>query len=63
MKSFTLVTVIFLATIAALHIFRIVSGLSVIIGNWHVPAWVNALAAIITGGLALMLWKENLKTK
>ena len=30
----------------------------IVIGGWAVPLWVSVPGAVVTGGLALMLWKE-----
>jgi hypothetical protein len=61
MKIFTLIAIIFLSIVALFHILRIVTAADITINNWSVPMWLNGVGAIITGGLALMLWKENIK--
>jgi len=61
MKPFTLIAIIFLSIVTLFHILRIVTGTDITINNWSVPIWLNGVGAIITGGLALMLWKENIK--
>lgn len=58
-KPFTYLATAFLAVITILHIVRIVAGWEIVIDQWHVPRWVNALLAIATGTLSFMLWKEN----
>jgi uncharacterized integral membrane protein len=40
------------------HITRLVYGLDIVIGGWSVPLWVSVPGAVVTGGLAFMLWKE-----
>jgi hypothetical protein len=59
MKPFTLIASIFLLIISTLHIFRIVFDVYIVINSWHVPFWINGVAAVFTGILSLMLWKEN----
>jgi hypothetical protein len=59
MKPFTKIASIFLLVISTLHIFRIVFDVEIVMNGWHVPLWINGVAAIITGVLALMLWREN----
>lgn len=34
------------------------TGLELVVGGWVVPLWVSLTGAIVTGGLAFMLWKE-----
>ena len=40
------------------HIVRRGYGLDFAIGGWVGPLWVSVPGAIVTGGLAFMLWKE-----
>ena len=61
MKPFTLIAIIFLSIVTLFHILRIVTGADITINNWSVAILLNGVGAIITGGLALMLWKENIK--
>ncbi|HQL89707.1 MAG TPA: hypothetical protein PLQ15_03825 [Syntrophales bacterium] len=35
------------------------TGLELIVGGWAVPLWVSIPGALVTGGLAVMLWKER----
>jgi hypothetical protein len=59
MKRFTSIACIFLMVISILHILRIVLNVEVLINGWDVPLWINGVAAIITGFLSIMLWKER----
>ena len=59
MKTFTCIAIGFLSIVTIFHIVRIVTGASIMINNWSVPIWLNALGALVTGSLAVMLWKEN----
>ena len=61
MKPFTLIAIMFLSIVALFHILRIVAGADITINSWSVPMWLNGVGAVIAGGLALMLWKENIK--
>jgi hypothetical protein len=58
MKSFTAIAVGIFALICLAHIVRLGYGLDITIGGWVVPLWVSVPGAIVTGGLAFMLWKE-----
>lgn len=59
MKPFTALAAVFLGLLATLQLVRTVMGWDVIVNGTSVPVWASALACLITGGLALMLWKEN----
>ena len=59
MKPFTKIASIFLIIISTLHILRIIFGVEIVINGWYVPFWINGAAAVVTGLLSLMLWKEN----
>lgn len=50
---------LFLSVISMLHVLRIVAGWKITINDWLVPLWVNAILAVVTAALALMLWREN----
>ena len=58
MKPFTSITVVFLALLALLQLSRVVLGWEVLVNGIPVPLWASAIAAVVTGGLALMLWRE-----
>lgn len=59
MKPFTGITIVFLGLVASLQLVRSVMGWEVSVNGVSVPVWVSALAFIVAGALALMLWKEN----
>jgi len=58
MKPFAMIAVGIFSLICLVHIARLVFGLDITIGGWVVPLWVSVPGAIVTGGLAYMLWKE-----
>lgn len=59
MKPFTSITVAFLGLLAGLQLTRVVLGWDVIVNGIGVPSWASAIAALVAGGLALMLWREH----
>ncbi|MFH0794107.1 MAG: hypothetical protein V2A74_08765 [bacterium] len=59
MKPATLITTIFLFVVALAHILRLVMHIEVIANGWTVPMWMSAAAAIFTGGLATLVWREH----
>jgi len=59
MKPFASITVVFLALLALLQSTRVLLGWEVVVNGFAVPVWASASAAVIAGGLALMLWRES----
>jgi uncharacterized integral membrane protein len=57
-KPFTTIAIAIFSLICLVHIVRLVYGLDITVGGWVVPLWVSVPGAIVTGGLAFMLWKE-----
>jgi hypothetical protein len=58
-KPFTTLTILILATVAGVHVYRIVQPFQVAINGNSVPDWVSIVAAVIAGFMALMLWRES----
>ena len=59
MKPFTTIAIGIFSLICLVHIARLALGLDITVGGWFVPLWVSVPGAIVTGGLAFMLWKEK----
>jgi predicted Co/Zn/Cd cation transporter (cation efflux family) len=59
MKPFTTIAVIILALFALVHLFRLIRGIEVLVGGHPMPLWASAVAAIVAGTLALMVWWES----
>ena len=59
MKLFTTIAVYMFGIVALLHLHRLVFGWEVIVSGWLVPRWVSAVGAMISGLLAVMLWREK----
>ncbi len=58
MKPFTMIAIGIFSLICLVHIARLMVGLDITVGGWVVPLWVSVPGALVTGGLAFMLWKE-----
>ncbi len=58
MKPFTTIATGIFSVICLVHIARLVYGFDIVVGGWAVPRWVSVPGAVVTGGLAFMLWKE-----
>ena len=59
MKPFTTLAIVFLSLLAILQLTRFVLGWEVNINGVSIPIWVSALAFVIAGGIAAMLWRES----
>ena len=59
MKPFTIIAILIFALIAAAHLLRIFFCVEIIANGIHIPLWVSAVAAVISGVLAYLLWREN----
>ena len=61
MKPATLVATVFLFLVAILHLVRIFFHVELIVNGAMVPMWVSILGFLFTAGLAIMMWRENLR--
>ena len=59
MKPAAKIATAFFALIAVLHLVRLLSHTKVMVGNFEVPLWASALGLLVSGGLALWLWREQ----
>jgi uncharacterized integral membrane protein len=59
MKPVARLTTLFLALVALAQCVRLVLQVEVVAGGVRVPLGVSALACVVTGGLAILLWRES----
>jgi hypothetical protein len=59
MKPFSTIAVGVFALVALVHLLRILQGWEVIVNGITMPLWVSVVGAIITGGLAILIWRES----
>jgi hypothetical protein len=59
MKPFTTLAVLVFALVAVLHVFRLIRGIQVIFGTHTIPLWASAVGAVVSGLLAIMVWRES----
>jgi hypothetical protein len=57
-KNIHLVAATIFGIVTILHALRISYGSQLILGTWQAPMWLSWLAVIITGSLAILLWKS-----
>ncbi len=60
MRPATLLACLFLCLVAAGHLLRIALGIEVIVDDVAIPMWPSVLAAVVTIGLAIGLWRDAL---
>jgi hypothetical protein len=53
------IVTIFLALVALAQFLRLVLRIEVVAGGVRIPLWASALASAVTGGLAILLWRES----
>jgi uncharacterized membrane protein len=59
MKTGTLLAIVLFTLVALAHLLRLVLGTEVIVAGTVVPQWVSAVAVVVPGVLAWLLWKES----
>jgi len=59
MKSFTAMSIVAFSLIAIVQLTRLVLAWDVSINGVAIPLWVSGIALVVSGGLAIMLWRES----
>ena len=59
MKPFTSIATLLLGLIALLQGVRFALAWPVTVNGLSIPLWASAMAFVVVGGLALMLWRER----
>ena len=59
MKPFTTIAAVLLGFIAAMQGLRFAYAWPITVNGYSVPVWASAIACIVLGGIALMLWREG----
>ncbi len=60
-KPFTKIAIFIFSLVAFLHLLRLLLGWKVVIEGAEISMWASVVGGIVTGGLALMLWRESRK--
>jgi hypothetical protein len=58
MKPGSLLAVLVFSLVAIAHLARLVLQTEVLVGGAILPMWVSVIGLIVTGGLAVALWRE-----
>lgn len=59
MKPIARLTALFLALVALAQFLRLVLQVKVVAGGVRIPLWASVVACVVTGGLAILLWRES----
>ena len=59
MKPVARLTTLFLALVSVAQFLRLVLQIEVVAGGVRIPLWASAVACVVTGGLAILLWRER----
>jgi hypothetical protein len=59
MKPIARLATLFLALVALAQFIRLVLQIEVLAGGVRIPLWASAAACVVTGGLAILLWRES----
>jgi hypothetical protein len=59
MKPFTTFAMVLLGLISLLQLVRFLRAWEVVVNGVSIPVWASALACVITGVTAVMLWRET----
>lgn len=59
MKPFTMLAAIIFLLMGLAHLYRLIRPFDVVVAGTDIPPGASAAAAVVTLGLALMLWREG----
>ncbi len=59
MKPVAWIVTLFLGLVALAQFLRLVFQVEVVAGGVRIPLWASAIACVVTGGLAILLWRES----
>lgn len=59
MKPVARLVTIFLTLVALAQLLRLVLQVEVVAGGVRIPLWASAVACMVTGGLAILFWRES----
>ena len=59
MRPVARIVTLFLALVALAQFLRLVLQVEVKAGRVRIPLWASAVACVVAGGLAILLWREG----
>ena len=61
MKPVAWIVTLSLGLVALAQFLRLVLQVEVVVGGARIPLWASTIACVVTGGLAIFLWRESKK--
>ena len=58
-RPFTLIAAIIFGIMALAHLYRLVTHFRIVLGSHPIPEWISIIAMLVTGLLAVMLYRES----
>ncbi len=58
MRAPNVMAAVLLAAVSLAHGLRLIFGVRVTVADRFVPMWLSAVAFVVAGGLAVMLWRS-----
>ncbi len=59
MKTANLTATVLLACVSLAHLLRLIFRIQVTVADRFIPIWVSAVAFVVAGGVAVMLWRAR----
>ncbi len=59
MKPANLMASVLLSAVSLAHLLRLLFGIPVTVADRLVPMWVSALACVVAGSMAILLWRAS----
>ena len=59
MKTGSTLAIIVFTIVALAHLYRLVSGVEILLDGSTVPLWVSIPGVLLPGLIAFLLWKES----
>lgn len=56
MKLGTTIAIVIFVLVAALHLYRVITGMPVLLGEWAAPMWISYLGTAVPLLVAYLLW-------
>jgi len=50
---------VLLAIVSLAHLLRLIFGIQVTVADRYIPMWVSAVAFVVAGSLAVLLWRRE----
>lgn len=62
-KNYFQITGVIFTFVAAVHLYRLFSGMPIMLGDWNAPMWVSILGFVVAGFLAYSAFSTGKKKR